>query len=122
MGLSFIGRVMRNSTLIFIFVLINVALTPRIEAAISGSVGAGSCDAVTRLLSRNWWDVKDVMSAGEKKKRKPRTGDFRCISPRYTRGMMQTTIPALRNELVCFTSKQYPAICCDARMQSCASL
>ncbi len=113
---------MQKFTLIIMLLLAGTLIAPETNAALSGSVGVGSCDTVARLLARNWWDVKDVMLAGEKRKRKPRTGDFKCISPRYTRGMMQTTIPAMRNELVCFTSKQYPAICCDARMQSCASL
>lgn len=82
-------------------------------------VGSGSgCHEVARQISRDWFNLKDVMGADQGTMR-PKTSDFRCVDPDSLRGAMEKR--AIGSSLQCFSMGGTVA-CCDAHMQECATL
>lgn len=82
-------------------------------------VGSGAgCQEVTRQISRDWFNLKDVMGADQGTMR-PKTSEFRCVDPDSLRGAMQKRV--IGSTLQCFSMSGSVA-CCDQSMQECAML
>ena len=77
-----------------------------------------SCHEVARQILHDWIDVKDLMGAQQSTKR-PSASEFRCISPSSLQGAMPKRLGG--TNLRCYSLGGTGA-CCDAEMQSCATL
>jgi hypothetical protein len=98
--------------------LIVLAGTAAAQPTIGIGVGGGDCQSVIRQITKDWFDVRDIMTS-DSSLRRPPTSEFRCVSPGYMQGAMPRRAGTI--ELRCYSS-QGAGVCCDANMQSCAML
>ena len=103
-----------RSTLIILAMLL--APYAAAQATFGGGVGSSGCQDVSRQILRNWFDVQDIMSAGNDSRR-PSAKDLHCVSPAYVRDAIPRRAGA--SGLHCF-DVQGKGICCDAQLQECA--
>ena len=107
---------MRQTLLALLVVLAGSATA---QPTIGIGVGSGGdCQSVVRQITRDWFDVRDVMT-GEASLKRPPASAFRCVSPAYMQGSMPRR--AGTSDLRCY-AMQGAGVCCDASMQSCATL
>ncbi len=82
-------------------------------------VGSGAgCQQVTQQISRDWFNLKDVMGTDQGTMR-PKTSEFRCVDPGSLRGAAPRRV--IGSALQCFSMRGTVA-CCDENMQQCATL
>ena len=80
--------------------------------------GAGSCNEVKSQIKRDWFDLKPFFRSGEKSMQRPKSRDFFCVSPAYTRDAIEKhSATSLR----CY-SMRGQQFCCDQQLQACAGL
>jgi hypothetical protein len=81
-------------------------------------VGASAdCGEVSRQIIHDWFDLRDFMSSDASVKR-PTASKFQCVSPAAVSGAQpRRTGSSLR----CYTVNG-AGVCCDAQLQSCATL
>lgn len=109
-----------------ILLLILVLAAPAAKAPIGDfGVGVGSsaagCSDVTRAIISEWFSIKTLMSSQSKSLKRPRRRDFQCVSPYYVRDLMPRATMG-QQKLSCFSTEDGVGICCDKRLQSCATL
>lgn len=94
----------------------NALAQPTFGVSVGGSVG--DCREVARQITRDWFEVKDVIGAGHDLKR-PTASDFRCVAPESLQSAMPRRLAG--SSLRCY-SKSGLVACCDPNMQACATL
>lgn len=85
----------------------------------SAGLGGGSCSEVKRQISRDWLQLKSFFGDDDGNLKRPKSKDFFCISPSYTRTAMPKSGASF--DLKCYTL-QGRNFCCDSRLQACAGL
>ncbi len=113
--------VMKTTVLAPIVLLLALAVTAPAMGALSGGVdmrGGGSCRSISQYISDNWWDLRSFMTS-DFGARKPRSNDFRCISPDATDGLVSKPVPGHSGMLQCYGRGADPKICCDRDLAAC---
>lgn len=120
-GVVKIGVMYRPIAATFVFILIIAAHSASGAVDFGLSRGGVDCRQVTTEVERNWIMLKELMAPGAEDLRRPRTGDFHCIDPRYTRDLFERGAHGSIG-LRCFTDPQRDysgAICCDRALKAC---
>lgn len=112
---------MKTIVLTSTLLLLALALPSPAMAALSGGVGLGggdNCRSISQYISDNWYDLRSYMSSDFGAK-KPRSRDFRCLSPDVVEGLISKLVPGHSGMLQCFGRGSDPKICCDRNLQAC---
>ncbi len=111
---------MKTTVVTPILLILALALPPSALAAISGGVsagGGGNCRSISQYIADNWYDLRSSMT-DDFRARKPRSNDFRCLSPDVTQGLISKPVPGHSGMLQCFGRGADPKICCDRDLQA----
>ncbi len=114
-------RVIKLCAYLTILLMTTALITPTASAqtVFGAGVGGGSCSNVTRLISRDWLQLKGFFGVGKEKQMRPKSKDFFCVSPYYVRDAVKKN--AVSFTLKCFTL-QTRNFCCDSKLTECASI
>jgi len=97
-----------------------LTLSPAVlEAQVEAGIGGMNCSEVKRQITRNWLQLESFFRDGDKGLKRPKSKDFFCVSPYYTRNTMQKS--SVSRELKCYTV-QGQNFCCDSKLQACAGM
>jgi len=88
-------------------------------ASFEAGVGRADCSEVKRQISRDWFNLKNFFRPDSENLRRPKSRDFFCVSPEYTRDAYPQRSVSLA--LKCYVI-QGQHFCCDSRLQACAGL
>jgi len=112
---------MKTMILTPFLLLLALPLPSPVMAALSGGIGVGGatdCRSLSQYISKNWYDLRSYMSSDFGAK-KPRSRDFRCLSPDVVEGLISKPVPGHSGMLQCFGRGADPKICCDRNLQAC---
>lgn len=112
---------MKTTVVTPILLLLALALPSSAISAMSGGIGTGggaNCRSISQYISDNWWDLRSYM-ASDFGVKKPRSSDFRCLSPDVVQGYVSKPVPGHSGMLQCFGRGADPKICCDRNLQAC---
>lgn len=112
----------RTATRYFTIVLPIAILTLQsmnLEAQFQAGVGGDSCREVKRQITRNWTQLSSFLRRNNESLKRPKAEDFFCISPRYTRNVMQKRTGSF--DMKCY-SVEGQKFCCDKKLTACAGL
>lgn len=114
---------MRNKNILLLIFALAIRFSPATLAAVDYGVGTGGADCreVSRAIIDEWFTLKNLMSADPKSMKRPRSRDFQCVSPYYVRNLLPKGALG-QQKLTCFSLESGAGICCDKRLQSCATL
>ena len=115
---------MRMSTVCGCLTMLLLIMILTLSSAVRGAgfeagFGGGSCSEVKRQITRNWIQLKSFFRDDDQNLKRPKSRDFFCVSPSYTRNAMQKS--AVSFDLKCYTV-QGQSFCCDSRLKACAGL
>jgi len=108
---------------IILLLIFLVPFSSPVLAAVDIGVGSGarSCRDVSRAIIDEWFTLKNIMSPDSKSLKRPKVSDFQCVSPYYVRDLIPRGTLG-QGKLSCFSPDSSAAICCDKRLQICATL
>jgi hypothetical protein len=113
-------QVLATAMAIFTVVLLMVPVSSY-SANIGGNVGFGEtdCSSVKRKLTSQWSDLRQFFRPQQKDLKRPRSREFFCVSPQYTRDSLPTR--RFSASLKCY-DVQGTRFCCDANLSACAGM